>query len=123
MNKKQKQAENILQHGFKLNRIFKTDFGPVELCKKLHRLEVKACRANENLCNIEGYGQEKADKVWDSVEKSLDNILNFNALGIPVFVNTDPRGHALKIKDDFVREFNIDIPRDWGGYGILCPEF
>jgi len=40
---------------------------------------------------------------------------------IPVFFNSDPRGYALKIKDDYTRD--ITIYRDWGGYGILAPDF
>jgi len=37
-----------------------------------------------------------------------------------VFINGDPRGYALKIKDEFVRENNLTIYQDWGGYGILA---
>jgi len=40
-------------------------------------------------------------------------------------LNGDPRGYALKI--DFVSNEKVAIPdgmvRDWGGYGIIAPEF
>ena len=42
---------------------------------------------------------------------------------IPVFVNGDPRGYALKIDDSYVKKFNLKIERDWGGYGIIAPDF
>ena len=41
---------------------------------------------------------------------------------VPVFVNRDPRGYALKIEDEYVRANGLQIHRDWGGYGILAPE-
>ncbi len=56
-----------------------------------------------------------------SILKRLDAILGFKAAGIPVFVNGDPRGYALKIEDSAARD--LDIHRDMGGYGIICPDF
>jgi hypothetical protein len=41
---------------------------------------------------------------------------------VPVFVNGDPRGYALKIQDEYVSENSLDIHRDMGGYGILAPD-
>lgn len=49
---------------------------------------------------------------------------------VPVFVNLDPRGYALKIDDEWVRDQRADhrtaykaaIHQDWGGYGIIAPE-
>jgi hypothetical protein len=29
----------------------------------------------------------------------------------------------LKIDDDYVRKNNIDIYKDFGGYGIIAPDF
>ena len=122
MNKKQQQKEDILKHGFQLNRIFNTSFGPVELCKKLHRMETRLHSQSESHCN--GYlDGEKWEKITERAEKRLDEILGASALGIHVFVNGDPRGYALKIDQKDVHEKNLDIYRDWGGYGILCPEF
>jgi hypothetical protein len=115
--------EQILQHGFRLQRIFNVkDIGPVDLCKKLHRLEARAHRMAEDECN--GLLTEvQSEKLEASIIKSLDRILNFKAQDIPVFLNGDPRGYALKIQDTYVREHNLDIHKDWGGYGIIAPEF
>jgi hypothetical protein len=41
---------------------------------------------------------------------------------VPIFHNGDPRGYALKIREEYVREHALDIHRDWGGYGILAPD-
>lgn len=124
MNKKELQREAILKHGFRLIRVFNLPEGtmPVALCKRVHRLEAEAHRLAEQQCSVElpeGYEEKKEA----SILRRLDAILNFKAQGIPVFLNGDPRGYALKIEDAYVREHNLDIHRDWGGYGILAPEF
>lgn len=49
---------------------------------------------------------------------------------VPVFINRDPRGYALKIDDEWLRKMRdnpntvhlASIERDWGGYGIIAPE-
>ena len=125
MTKKDRQQEAILQHGFKLIRVFNLPEGtmPVQLCKRVHRLEVEAHRMAEALCNGEIDQEGYEEKKEASILKRLDAILNFKAQGIPVFLNGDPRGYALKIDDAYVKEHNLDIHRDWGGYGIICPEF
>ncbi|MCK9520449.1 MAG: hypothetical protein M0R74_15710 [Dehalococcoidia bacterium] len=122
MNKRDRMKEQILRHGFNLRRIFFPDdssISPVGLAKSVHRLEVRAHRLAEEECNTGNVPEDWEDKIL----KSLDKVLNFRAQGIPVFVNGDPRGYALKIDDKYVRENNLEIHRDWGGYGILAPEF
>ena len=37
--------------------------------------------------------------------------------------NTDPRGYALKINDFFFFFSKKRIYKDFGGYGIFCPDF
>lgn len=126
MTKAQERLESQLRHGFKLCSIFHLEprvvGGPVALYKRLHRLEAEAHRLAERECNEnlpEGYSERKTA----SILARLDAILGFKAAGVPVFVNGDPRGYALKIDDKYVREHSVDIDRDWGGYGIICPEF
>jgi hypothetical protein len=125
ITKKAQQRQLIMSHGFKLITIFKLPAFPATypsvLCKALRRLEVKMHRANENYCN--GIMESEAhDKLENSVLNKVDDLLGFRALGIPVFINSDPRGYALKIKSEYVADNNLDIHRDWGGYGIICPE-
>lgn len=126
MNKKEQQRENILVHGLRLKRIFNLeDISPLDLCKKLHRLETRIQRENEDDCSNEArqLTEEEQEKRDERRIKRLDKILNFRAQGIPVFINGDPRGYALKIHDSYMRETQCDLYRDWGGYGIIAPEF
>lgn len=57
----------------------------------------------------------------DYLNQLLDNYGND---AVPLLLNNDPRGHALKIDDDWVRAHpEKPIARDMGGYGILVPDF
>ena len=126
MNKRDRMKEQILHHGFNLQRIFSVpNVGPVELAKKVHRIEVKAHRMAEDYCNGLYETEEYFEKKEKSIEAALDRLLGYKGKDIPVFINSDPRGYALKIKDDWVREHREDFPihTDWGGYGILAPDF
>ena len=119
MTRKDRMNEQIFRHGVNVKAIFGLDCSAVSIAKSLHRLEVKAHRLAEMECN----GDAVPEGWEESIFKSLDNLLHFTAKGIPVLVNGDPRGYALKIDDGYVREKRVDIYRDWGGYGILAPEF
>ena len=116
-----RQIEN---HGRKIINIFNlaADIGPVDICKKLRRIENKAANISLNHCNGVIYTdqRDRADKL---IVKRLDKILNFTAQDIPVFINGDPRGYTLKIDDQYIRENNIEIMTDWGGYGLIAPDF
>lgn len=139
MTRKDRMNEQIKQHGINLIKIFHpevsaslnptiSDFlfasDAVRLAKKVHSLEVKAHKLATDYCN--GDNDVTTDN-WevksDAILDKLDKILNFRSQGIPVFVNGDARGYALKIDDEYVREHSLDIYKDWGGYGILAPEF
>lgn len=114
--------QKIEKHGENLNRIFKTDFDNITLCKKLFRIENRLHYLAEQYCN----GKIEETKIDKESEKLLDQankILQFRFKEIPVFFNQDPRGYALKIKDDYIRDNHIEIERDLGGYGILAPDF
>ena len=116
MKKEQKEQmyKNIYNHGSNLNTIFKTDHDNITLCKKLFRIERKAHKLSTNYCN----GVIDCDKWKIETDKILNLKTDFN-----IFVNGDCRGYALKIFDDYIRKNNIKIYQDWGGYGILAPDF
>ncbi|MDY0282762.1 MAG: hypothetical protein RBR35_19695 [Salinivirgaceae bacterium] len=119
--KHQRMYDRIRKHGADLNNIFGLDEDPVALCKRLRRLETKAHKLAEDYCNglIEPQDYElQADKLLAKV----DQLLHYEAAGVPVLLNGDPRGYALKISAAYVREHNLAIHRDWGGYGILAPD-
>lgn len=44
-------------------------------------------------------------------------------MGYSTHENGDARGYALKIEDNYMRENNIVLFQDWGGYGIIAPDF
>ena len=133
---KVKMYNAILAHGQNLNAIFNTGIEPITLCKKLHRLEKKAAHATTCLCNTNtlnlielnrstGYdvkqATEEEQKVFfDKITKDIHKILGEESKEV-VFINFDPRGYALKLRSEFVK--NKNIMTDWGGYGILAPDF
>lgn len=124
MNARERMAEQIRNHGEDLNRIFGLTDDPTKTAKMVHRFEVKAHRLATDYCNGENgvttdNWEEKSDAILDALNKKL----NFRRKGIPVFVNGDARGYALKIHDEYIRQHDLKIHRDWGGYGILAPEF
>ena len=125
MTKKEKMYARIEKHGANLNRIFQTKLDNVTLCKKLFTLEHKAHKLAEDYCNglvdTEYEYHSETAKILDKVNGILGNV--WRKKHVPVFVNGDPRGYALKIESDYVRDNNIEIERDWGGYGLLAPDF
>ena len=117
MNKREKMYQMIQKHGDNLKAIFNINEDSVKLCKKLFRLENKAHRLATDYCNgdFQGDIENESKKIVDKAKK----ILKTNE----IFFNRDARGYALKIKDDFLRINNLSIYRDWGGYGIIAPDF
>ena len=145
-----RQYEAIEAHGKNLLAIFPnaTEKDPVSLCKKLRRLESKASRITTDYCNGDfdaGENGEKLDAALDAILAKVNAILgNTNKNPIPVFINRDPRGYALKIQDAWMTQCReqwdrqiakqgkkaigpsywalLRLHRDFGGYGILAPE-
>ncbi len=120
-NKKEILYSRITKHGQNLKAVFNLDqdIDPVKLCKRLFRLENKAHKLALDFCNGEIDQLEwdqKANKILTKVEAILKNKK-------VLFLNGDARGYALKIDDGYIRNNNLNIHRDWGGYGIIAPDF
>lgn len=127
-NTKQQMYQAIEAHGANLNLIFNTGIDNTLLCKKLRRLENKANNLATKYCNGEINSHEEFEiltaPILASVRKLLfPNGMTNTPLDWCIIVNGDCRGYALKISDKYVRENNLRIYTDWGGYGILAPEF
>ena len=123
-NKKTRMYEQIRKHGEALERIFKTGMEPVKLSKLVLRVERVAHQLAEDYCNgKDGIHSENIDIYTETILKRLDRLINWHGVGVPVFINLDARGYALKIDSEYVQEHNLDIYKDWGGYGILAPDF
>ncbi len=139
--KRANQYERIAEHGRNLLAIFPsaTERDPVKLCKKLRRLEREGNALGLRLCN----GPEMSEsEAWETKERILTRVqvlLGYATDDVPVFLNQDPRGYALKIDDKWMRENQYDtrvgdiggnsrgdavlrLHRDWGGYGIIAPQ-
>lgn len=96
----------------------------------LLKLEQDANNAATAQCNGAPYmGQPYRDeKQWadfcSDVRVRLAGVLGAVPTGF--FVNTDPRGYALKIDNEDPRGKAlieaVEMHTDWGGYGILSPE-
>ena len=122
MNKKitQQQAmyDRIERHGQRLNIIFHTQYEPIALCKKLRIIEGKQDRANVDYCNGDMTAAQH-DLITERTRSAVNNLLGTNP---ELYINSDPRGYALKIQPKDVQAQNLDIPTDWGGYGLLAPD-
>ena len=129
MNEKDKLYSRITKHGQDLKAVFNLDqdIDPVKLCKRLLRLENKAHKLAVDFCNgviDQLEWDQKADQILTKVETILKvptgrGIINKKVL----FLNGDARGYALKIDDEYLKNNNFNIHRDWGGYGIIAPDF
>lgn len=122
--------EQIYQHGENLNKIFNTGLDPVKLCKKIRSLEFKAHSLALDYCNGENgvttqNWEVKIAPILASVRKILypNGMTGDDQKDWCIFVNGDARGYALKIREEYVRNNQLDIYKDWGGYGILAPDF
>ena len=94
---------------------------PESILRCLRRLENRANAAATAQCNGEAYGGQpyRDEAAWERfiahTTAEVGRILGAVPRGF--FVNTDPRGYALKIEG----EIPEGLHRDWGGYGILAP--
>ena len=129
--KKQRQYEQIKAHGENLLAIFPnaTERDPIALCKKLRRMEAKAQEIALRLCNGPEFpgGYDEVDALTGAILEKVNAILgNTGKNPVPVFVNRDPRGYALKISSEwtfaYCQQTGRRIYSDWGGYGIIAPE-
>jgi len=126
MNKKQRMYERIERHGLDLIDLFElsSSTDPIKLCKKLRRIELEASRITAAYANGEIDGNTMENKL-NRIEIKLVQILPTRFIGNKVtacwFINCDPRGYALKVPETLAMEHHIY--KDWGGYGIIAPDF
>jgi hypothetical protein len=130
-----KTEERVKAHGQKLNEHFGTNHEPLQLCRLLRRVEVAAHKESERYCNgeiagdtfdqrIEFLGKKVALIFYGGLKKEG---LTYKVRGDEAlaklkekgfFINTDPRGYALKVKSELAGK----LPQDWGGYGLIAPD-
>ena len=128
MNTTQRKTmmEKIEKHGSLLIKLFggPDSLQPVALCKVLRRIETNISRKALDYCN--GIYNGTFEQLTDNGDKYRTQIAKLLP-GLParaIHINYDPRGYALKIDDAFMRSEEIfGLHRDFGGYGILAPDF
>ena len=122
MNAKTQAA--VMKHGEQLRAIFPAARGsdPVELCRKLRRLERRGEALGLRLCNGPEFAEGEADAEGAAILAKVDSLLDFQRAGVPVILNRDPRGYALKIEDEYMRANWLRLYSDFGGYGIIAPD-
>lgn len=128
----EKQLAAVRRHGEQLLTLFPNavEQDPVKLCKKLRRLEGEAHALALRLCNGPEWPSDDAcESAFDAVDLKVRQLLANYEPGdalqepiVPVRINRDPRGYALKISDEWMSKHKAELHRDLGGYGILAPE-
>lgn len=129
MTEKQRKImyEKITSHGENLRKIFSfpSSQDMIPICKKLFSLENKANKIMVDYCN----GLIDTDTVDYASEKIFNSCLHIlnlahnSPIAIAIQINRDPRGYTLMIDTDYIKENNLHIHTDFGGYGILAPDF
>lgn len=124
MTKKTDRAEALQRHYDRLEQLYSIcgDDRKYMIGKKLFttllKLEKIAHKAATDYCNGD-IQSELYDAIADNTKLSVYKLLP-NVKGLKI--NGDPRGYALKIDDEVMREYNYPLDRDMGGYGILSPD-
>lgn len=119
-----KTLEAVKKHGEQLLVIFPnaSERDPVALCRKVRRIEAVAHKLAEDCCNwLSMESEEYTERHTKILNRLVDVLGSVSSLG--VFINLDPRGYALKIDDEIMRAGKFKLHTDWGGYGILAPDF
>ena len=125
-NKKIEMYARIKKHGEDIKKIFSlpASTDPVKLCKSLRRRETEAQMIQE----VHGNGFYRLSaKLEAKLMIKLKALLMPNGtpeefLKFGIFLNTDPRGYALKIPDEIVKANAWTIYKDLGEFGILAPD-
>lgn len=90
--------------------------------RQLKQLEKDAHKLAEDCCNFLSMESIEFEDRYHAIAKRV--VLMLPKIEHCVKINLDPRGYALKI--DFEKA-KIKMPdtleQDWGGYGILCPDY
>ena len=125
--RKHSKHEAMVAHGERLKALFglPAETNAIELYKQLCRIETRAHRRMEIQCSGPAHAV-KTDAEMERFEYLIMQAVRrlLPDENVPIEINGDPRGYALKIPDDWMYLNNVtDLHRDMGGYGIICPDF
>jgi len=122
--KRERMLERIARHGENLKRVFglRAEVDGDKLARKLRRLEAEGAKYAQAIDTAPGLSETEQGAREAELLAKVDKVLGFSAKGIPVFINTDWRGYALKIDSEWTQANAADFERDWGGFGLLAPD-
>lgn len=126
MTKVEKRKEALTKHYAALEKLAilcgLSDPDGKKLSLKLWKLEQIASKAAIDYCNgVIQYNE--FETITGPIKTQVNALFNNNLKGL--FINGDPRGYTLKIRDDiFSKEYRetTRLTQDAGGYGILSPD-
>lgn len=121
--KRIERENNKVRQGQRLNVIFHTGIPAFELYCKVRAIEKEAGKLAEDCCNHLSMESDEFKDREAKIKDKIEKLLSSGPQKIPVFINFDPRGYALKIESEYVKQHSLEIERDWGGYGIIAPAF
>lgn len=88
--------------------------------RRLRLIEVAMGRDNDSYANGD-IDSEQHDKAMERAKRQVRCV--FGELPKGFYLNSDPRGYALKIDLESIGVSRQNIYTDWGGYGLLAPSF
>lgn len=95
------------------------------LWRQLTRLERWVYPYSLKHCNGEGVDGDQWEAIKEQARVKLAQIFG-GRIPAGVFINSDPRGHVLKMDCGDAGSAGVKIPegmdKDWGGNGILAAE-
>lgn len=123
--KRPDKAELRARHLKNLEALFGIKGELLKVCyKSLKDIEHAGHRLAERYCNGEGIDSTNVEEYEEKLKRNLLATLKYARQDVvrEIQFNWDPRGHFLKLSDEYVRKNKVQIETDWGGYGIICPE-
>lgn len=124
MNKKERKQAQLERHYQALTKLAALcgvdNVNGKKLSNKLRKIEAEISR---HILDYSNGDRNNINTELDLTKNQVQSLFNNKLQGF--FINTDPRGYALKIKSnyqDILRNSGINLQSDWGGYGLLAPE-
>lgn len=121
--RKQTILKEKMRHTANLAKIFDLTIDQVSsIYPRLKRIETEGHKLAERYCNGD-INETEYEALTNKLQNRIKLLFPINEKYKLIKFNGDPRGYFLKIDDQTVRDQNLQIFRDFGGYGIICPEF
>jgi hypothetical protein len=118
MNRKQENQELKVQHLEALRKL-----GFIGSFRTLRMYENRAYLCAEKWASDSKYSEIIYDIEITSIRYKVQKLFAFGNMPKGFYVNSDPRGSALKLNCNEVERPIEGMEKDWGGDYILAPDF